>query len=142
MIPRVKPPRTAPTKLSIPPITAATKPKTKSRLNSKDSGEIDPEPFVVCKIPAVAPAAPEIAQPTVRIKSTRMPARRDISGANDEARSDKPQLVRWKIKVKTTIKTTTVPRISKRIGESAMLSPETMNPLSESGGVITPIRSP
>ena len=74
MIPKVKEPTTAPTKLSIPPITAATNPKTNSKLNSNDSGATEPEPFVVCRIPAVAPAAPEIAQPAVRIKSTRIPA--------------------------------------------------------------------
>ena len=36
MMPSVRPPRTAPIKLSIPPITAATKPNTKRKLNSKD----------------------------------------------------------------------------------------------------------
>ena len=93
-------------------------------------------------IPAVAPAAPEIAHPTVRIKSTRIPASREISGAKDDARSDKPRLVRWKIKVSEIINKRTIPRISNRIGDKAILSPETTNPLSGSGGGSAPIRSP
>ena len=73
IIPRVSPPSTAPTKLSIPPITAATKPKTSNKLNSNDSGETAPEPFVVCKILAAAPAAPDIAHPVVLTRSTLTP---------------------------------------------------------------------
>jgi hypothetical protein len=103
IIPRVNPPTTAPTRLSIPPMTAATKPKTSSKLNSNASGVTDPEPFTVCNIPAVAPAAPEIAHPRVRIKSTRIPDSREISGANEAARKESPKFVRWKTRVITEI---------------------------------------
>ena len=92
--PRVNPPRTAPTRLSIPPITAATNPKTSSKLNSNASGVTEPDPFVVCNTPAVAPAAPDIAQPSVRIKSTRIPDSREISGANEAALKESHKLVR------------------------------------------------
>ena len=72
--PRINAPRTAPGSDSSPPITAAINPKTKSKLNSSDSGVSAPVPLTVCKMPAAAPAAPAIAQPSVRIPETRIPA--------------------------------------------------------------------
>ena len=85
--PRKIPPITAPTKLSRPPMTAAIKPEMSNKENSNDSGENDPFPLEVNKSPATAPDAPDSAQPRVRTKSTRTPARRAISGAYADARS-------------------------------------------------------
>jgi hypothetical protein len=47
VIPRNKPPRTAPNKLSSPPITAAMNPETRSKENSIESGEKFPFPLTV-----------------------------------------------------------------------------------------------
>ena len=93
------PPITDPGKLSKPPITAATKPKTKS--TSKEFGER--MSLGVTKIPANAPAAPAKTQPIVLIGPTLIPAKRAISGWNAEALNESPKSVFWKINEKMII---------------------------------------
>ena len=69
-IPSNKPPITAPTNDSSPPITAAINPETNRSENSIESGDSVPFPFTVWNIPATAPAAPA----TQAVATTPAPA--------------------------------------------------------------------
>lgn len=89
-MPSAKPPITAPSKLSSPPITAAIKPEISKSENSIEAVENEPLPLATRSNPATAPVAPERAQPKVRTASTRTPARRASSGENAAARSESP----------------------------------------------------
>ena len=115
--PNTTPPTTAPIKLSSPPITAATKPLTKSR--SSEFGER----YVVgvTSAPATAPAAPAKAQPIVRTRSTRTPESREISGWKLAARSARPRRVNLKSAAKRRSTTAAPTTIAAFCGEKGIV---------------------
>ncbi len=87
--PRIIAPATAPNKLSRPPITADTNPKTNKTLievGYKDA-------LGTKSIPANAPAPPANAQPRVLMLFTLIPDKLAISGEYAEARKASPTLV-------------------------------------------------